>query len=273
MSCSIDVDSAAEHGADEEDDHAEQEDPLAAVHVGEPAPERDRRDLGEQIGGEHPGVVVDAVQVADHRRHRGGDDRAVERGEEHARDRRHGREDDAALREPRRVRGPVAVVMPWCRSSAGTEHAREVTDAFVDRSFGSAEVLDEQPPQEGGEHVGRGLDVGVGREVGAEQERLVPALAPLGVERSAHLRARRGRRGPLRAASGAGSRSRRRSARTRGWPARRSSGSDRRGIGHAPRVRARSARGTPHGRARPSRRSGSRGRAPSRRPRRRAPAC
>ena len=72
--------------------------------------------------------------------------------------------------------------------SAGTEHASEVADASVDRlGIGSAEVLDEQPPQEGGEHVGRGLDVGVGREVGAEQQRLVPALAPLGVERRAHL--------------------------------------------------------------------------------------
>ena len=31
------------------------------------------------------------------------------------------------------------------------------------------------------------VDVGVGREVGAEQQRLVPALAPLGVERGADL--------------------------------------------------------------------------------------
>ena len=45
MSCTIDVDSAAERRADEEDDHAEQEDALAAVHVGESAPQRDRRDL------------------------------------------------------------------------------------------------------------------------------------------------------------------------------------------------------------------------------------
>ena len=32
----------------------------------------------EQVRGEHPRVVVEAVQVADHRRHRGGDDGAVE---------------------------------------------------------------------------------------------------------------------------------------------------------------------------------------------------
>ena len=63
-----------------------------------------------------------------------------------------GGEHDAALREPRRVRGRVRPSSrPMYRVQRGTEHTREVADALLDRSFGAVEVLDEQPPEEGGD--------------------------------------------------------------------------------------------------------------------------
>ncbi len=99
---------AAQDRAEHEDHHPGEEDLLAPVHVGEAAPQRDRRDLREQVRGEHPGVVVEAVQVADDGRHRGGDDGAVERGEEHARDDGRQREPSPARADARRVRGGQA---------------------------------------------------------------------------------------------------------------------------------------------------------------------
>ena len=60
----------AEGRPEEKDDHPGEEDLLPTEHVGETTPQRDRRDLGEQEPGEHPRVGVDAVQVADDRRHR-----------------------------------------------------------------------------------------------------------------------------------------------------------------------------------------------------------
>ena len=45
---------AGEHRADEEDEHPGEEDALAPEHVGEASPQRDRRDLEEQVGRRTP---------------------------------------------------------------------------------------------------------------------------------------------------------------------------------------------------------------------------
>ena len=127
-------------------------------------------------------------------------------------------------------------------------------------------------PKESGEHVGRGFDVGVRREVGPEQQGLVPPLAPLGVERGAD-RAGVGiaeHRFSVHEPQEVGVADKARELSTGLFDDelshRRRSRQRRRGL-------ARRARGTPRGPARPWRRSGSRARAPSPRRRRRARAC
>src|SRR5581483_4316846 len=72
-----------QHRAAEEDHDRRQEDGLAPDHVAELPVERRRDGRGEQVGGHHPGEVVEAAQVADDRWQRGRDDRLVERSQEH----------------------------------------------------------------------------------------------------------------------------------------------------------------------------------------------
>ena len=60
-------------------DQRELEDDLAAVQVAELAVDRRHRGLREQVGGHHPGDVVEAAEVADDRRQRGRHDRLVQR--------------------------------------------------------------------------------------------------------------------------------------------------------------------------------------------------
>lgn len=71
-------------GAREEEHDRQQEDALAAVEVAELSPDRRGRGRRQQVGGDHPGEMVEAAQVTDDRGQRGGDDQAVEHGEEHA---------------------------------------------------------------------------------------------------------------------------------------------------------------------------------------------
>ena len=62
---------------------------LAAVDVGEPAVDRHRHRQGQQIGCEHPAEQPKPAEVADDRRHRGGDDGALDRRHEGRDQRRH----------------------------------------------------------------------------------------------------------------------------------------------------------------------------------------
>ena len=95
----------------------------------------------------------------------------VEAGEEHPRHRRDHREHDALAREPRRVRGADrcvergAAVHQALRVSAAADQLRERLDAVDLGGVAPAQVLHEQAPEERRDHVGRRLDVGVGREV------------------------------------------------------------------------------------------------------------
>ena len=74
----------------------DEERPAAAPQVAELAVERhDDRDR-QDVGGDDPALVLDAVELADDRRHRGADDRLVERGQEHARHERTEDEPDGA---------------------------------------------------------------------------------------------------------------------------------------------------------------------------------
>ena len=74
----------ADDAAGHEQDDAEDEEQPPAVHVGQAAVDRRRDRRGEHVGGEHPRVVLDAAEVGDDHRQRGGHDRLVERGEQHA---------------------------------------------------------------------------------------------------------------------------------------------------------------------------------------------
>ncbi len=73
---------AREPGAHDEDDDGELEDALAAEEVAELAVDRQRDGRGEQVGGDGPGHLVEAVQLADDLRQRGGHDHLLQRGEE-----------------------------------------------------------------------------------------------------------------------------------------------------------------------------------------------
>ena len=84
---------------DEEDDDRRLEELLPAVEVTELAPQRGRDRRGENVGGHHPGQMVQAMQVARDRRQRRGDDRLVERRQEHAEHQRpEDHQDPAVLR-------------------------------------------------------------------------------------------------------------------------------------------------------------------------------
>ena len=84
-----------EHRAGEEDQDRHEEDGLAPVHVAELAVDRGRERRGEQVRGDDPGEVVEPAEVADDVRQRDGDDRLVERGQEHA---QHQRDEHGAQR-------------------------------------------------------------------------------------------------------------------------------------------------------------------------------
>ncbi len=69
--------------ADDEDRRAELEDQLAAEQVAELAGEHRRDRVGQQVRRDHPGHVPGAAEVADDGRQRRGDDRLVERRQQH----------------------------------------------------------------------------------------------------------------------------------------------------------------------------------------------
>ena len=81
MSCG----QTAQDAADQEHDDGDLEQPLAAEEVAELAVERRRHRGRQQIGGDHPRQMVEAAELAGDRRQGGGDDRLIQRGEEHAR--------------------------------------------------------------------------------------------------------------------------------------------------------------------------------------------
>ncbi len=74
---------SAERGADQEDNDRRKEDGLAAVEVTELAPDRRRNGRAEHVGGDHPGEVVEASELADDARQRRADDHVVEHREHH----------------------------------------------------------------------------------------------------------------------------------------------------------------------------------------------
>ena len=80
----------------------------AAIDVGELAVERRDRRGGQKIGGDDPGQILEIVELAADRGHRGGDDGLIEGSEKH---RQHQADDDRAdsawlgIRASRRRRG------------------------------------------------------------------------------------------------------------------------------------------------------------------------
>jgi hypothetical protein len=69
--------------ADQEDHDGGLEEDLAAVLVAELAPQRGRGGRGQDVGGDDPRQVRQAVQVAGDGRQRRGHDGLVQRGEQH----------------------------------------------------------------------------------------------------------------------------------------------------------------------------------------------
>ena len=55
---------AAEQGGDGEDRNAQHVEALAPDHVGEPAADRQNDSVGDEVGGDHPGALVDADRQA-----------------------------------------------------------------------------------------------------------------------------------------------------------------------------------------------------------------
>src|SRR5262249_62324653 len=60
----------------------------------------------------------------------------------------------------------------------GADEARERLDAVAHGVVLAAEVLHEQTPEEGRDHVGRGVDVGRGREIVGARQHLGPTGPP-----------------------------------------------------------------------------------------------
>ena len=73
---------AAERRRDDEADHAGQQEWLPPEEVAQLAGDRHHDRRGDQVGRNDPGVVIEAVQLGHDPRHRGPDDRLVERGQE-----------------------------------------------------------------------------------------------------------------------------------------------------------------------------------------------
>ena len=97
---------AGQRGADQEDDDADHVDRLAAVEVGQLAPERDADRAGEQVDGDRPDVVVVATQLGHDGRQGRADDGLVERAQEQP---EHDREEDLQLLAVRQAEGGVVL--------------------------------------------------------------------------------------------------------------------------------------------------------------------
>ena len=88
-----------------EERDAEQEERTTTVDVGELAVERDRHGRAEHVRGEHPRVVLESAQVVCDLRKGGGDDRLVERCEQHAE--HEAEEDDQGAALAERIDGAI----------------------------------------------------------------------------------------------------------------------------------------------------------------------
>ena len=98
---------AAQGRAHDEDAHAQGVEALAAVGVGELAPDRHGSGRRQQVAGGHPHVVLEAVQAADDHRQGGADDRLVEGRQQHAE--HHAGEDEADAATAERVAPRLAI--------------------------------------------------------------------------------------------------------------------------------------------------------------------
>ena len=88
---------SAEHGTGQEEQDRDLEDRLAAEQVAELTDDSGDDRRGQQITGHHPRLVAGSPEICDHCRQRGGHDRLVQGGQQHAE--QHRNEDDvAALR-------------------------------------------------------------------------------------------------------------------------------------------------------------------------------
>ena len=94
----------AGHRSDDEEHHRGLEHPFAAEQIPELADQRGDDRRRQQIAGDNPGLTAGVAQVGDDRRQRGGNDRLVQRREQHA---QHDRDEDevAALRADQRAAG------------------------------------------------------------------------------------------------------------------------------------------------------------------------
>ncbi|MDQ0752501.1 hypothetical protein QF034_006732 [Streptomyces africanus] len=110
---------ARERGAGDEDDDRELEDALAAEQITELAVDRQSDGRGEQVGGDRPGHPVQAVQLTDDLRERGGDDHLLQGGEEQG---RHEREED----QPHSARAQFGGRCRWRGGGFGRCHRRFV---------------------------------------------------------------------------------------------------------------------------------------------------
>ena len=90
--------------ADDEDRNRRQHHGAAAVNVGELAEQRRRRGRRKQIGGHHPGQVVDAAETFADGRQRRRDNGLLQRREEHG---QHDAENDGARLGLIDRRGPL----------------------------------------------------------------------------------------------------------------------------------------------------------------------
>ena len=107
---------AGQGRADQEDDDADDEHRLAAVEVGQLAPERDADRAGQQVDRDDPDVEVVAVELGDDRGQRRTDDRLVEGAQEQP---EHDREEDLQL-----LPGSAARARDRRRGSARSRSAR-----------------------------------------------------------------------------------------------------------------------------------------------------
>ena len=125
---------AGQRGADDEDDDGEQEDALAAEEVAELAVDGQPDGGGEQVGGDRPGHLVQAVQFADDLRERGGDDGLVERGEQQREHQPEEDQPDAAGAEPAPPYRRRASWGPSCAAGAGRRAGCRADRVRADRS-------------------------------------------------------------------------------------------------------------------------------------------
>ncbi len=107
---------AGQRGADDEDQDGELEDALAAEEVAELAVDRQADGGGEQVGGDRPGHLVQAVQLADDLRQRRGDDHLLQRGEQQ---REHESDEDQTHPARAQVRVRLRIGRGWQRWRLG----------------------------------------------------------------------------------------------------------------------------------------------------------